>query len=186
MFESRSRGVMDRRFKGWFVHSLWAAALLVLSLAPSTSQAHIIISNNGFDVYLCNDGTTMSCFSPVGNFTFQVNCNNLFTSGSIACAYHGGFASMGHSSGREASNYLGEFDLASMGCTDCEGIKAPDSYAQWLGICSGKTNTSLTCSETDASCFSKQDAFQKSCSSSSSNTLTSFWYINFQLQRASP
>lgn len=178
MSEAETRYSRVGKQRAWFGPA-WGALLLLMVTAPTTSWAYLITSVNGCASYRCGDGTVLGCFKSAGSyFSYQVDCPNDWYAGALACADYGGLTGMTSSGGREMADYLGKLELASMACPTCvPGTNTPRSYARWVGICGSQNPTSLTCSETDATCFSKQESFKRSCGNP--KELSLFWNIRF-------
>lgn len=174
MFDLASPVAWTRKLMARFRLPLGAMAVLV-ALVPQVSSAYKIICVNGYTSFLCNDGTKSICTA--GGHQFDCPEQN----GDRQCASHGGLKAIITDYPTAVVDYLGKFDLSGMQCTDCSrDAAAPVVYATWIGSCG---DISMTCSEMDPKCDSKQATFKAVCAQLR-QTITTAWYLDLPPQNA--
>ncbi|RKH72952.1 hypothetical protein [Corallococcus aberystwythensis] len=149
---------------------------LVFAFAPAASWAYKVECQNDFLVYVCGNGTVITCLFDMDH---QTDCDDDPAIGTIACAGNGGFVRFDRSPGtRTVAEYVGTLDLAELQCLDCDNGENPIPVVtgNWTGVC--MDNTAASCNELNETCFMQSLQFQALCAPRG-GVKASFWHLDF-------
>lgn len=140
MSTSRRRGTLSRP------RALAALTLATALLAPAASFAFVLVCQDGYLVYKCNDGTIIPCSTTddLGN-TYQVDCSESL--GGFACEGHGGLVGVVPSPDTFVAEYTGQLAIADLAG---DGDVNSTVTATWVLTC--QDQKAFTCDDDLQSC----------------------------------